>query len=209
MSHVLLVMAIIAASAAASSLPEIPTERASVRPLSPHILRYRHLWRPRPNDDPAVDDGPAWRLPSKLMAKFDTRGAVNLTAFRLLVARMEDSLLATPPRDGLETITRSYGEDLPKLTARSDNYNLFYLEDDVVGQYYAVVKRAFHRVLDLYPRIPRNVRYWLHGWANCFRLGQGIHWPVVILQSTFLDWTPCFSTAMAWTLIPAHCFALP
>ena len=170
----LIVTAATASSITTTKLPEIPIERASVRPLSPHILRYRHLWRPQPGD------APTWHLPpssGKLMAKFgagEGEGAVNLTAFRLLVARVEDELLATPPREGLATITRSYGEALPKLTARSDNYNLFYLDAPVVGQYYAAVKRGFHRVLALYG-LPR-VRYWLHGWANCFRLGQGIHW---------------------------------
>ena len=33
--------------------------------------------------------------------------------------------------------------------------------------------------------------------------------PVVILQRTFLDWTPCFFTAMAWIFIPAYCSAVP
>ena len=166
----LLLLAIGAPLAIASpALPEIPVERATVRPLSEHLLRYRKMWQ-----DTAA---PQWKLPpgGKIMAKFDTQNVVNLTAFRLLVARMEDSLLATPPREGLSTITRSYGDDLPKLTARSDNYNLFYLDDPVVGQYYAVIKRSFHRLLDLYG-LDKTRRYWLHGWANCFRLGQGIHW---------------------------------
>ena len=33
--------------------------------------------------------------------------------------------------------------------------------------------------------------------------------PVKILQSTFLDWTPCFSQLCAWIFITAYCFAIP
>ena len=36
--------------------------------------------------------------------------------------------------------------------------------------------------------------------------------PVMILQSTFLDWTLCFSqlrARMTWIFIPAYCFAIP
>ena len=37
----------------------------------------------------------------------------------------------------------------------------------------------------------------------------GCHEPVVVLQRTFLDWTPLLFTAVAWILIPACCFAIP
>ena len=33
--------------------------------------------------------------------------------------------------------------------------------------------------------------------------------PVLSLQRTFLDWTPCFPTATAWIFIPAYCCAVP
>ena len=34
--------------------------------------------------------------------------------------------------------------------------------------------------------------------------------PVVILQRTFVDWTPCFFHSQAGRiLIPAYCFAIP
>ena len=50
MAKLVIFMVVIAIAAVrntttATALPEIPTERASVRPLSRHILRLRHLWR--------------------------------------------------------------------------------------------------------------------------------------------------------------------
>lgn len=63
--------------------------------------------------------------------------------------------------------------NITPLTTRSDLYNIFFLEDAGVAWLYWLVKRAFHAYAEEYGLDLRRPWY-IHGWANCFRRGDGI-----------------------------------
>ena len=148
---------------------QIPSELLSVRGLSAHITRLipHRAGMALPMD--VRPDGAELVAP---LLKFDTAGAVNVSAFRDAVLRREGYILnTTAARKGLLSLVS--GKTV-KLTSRSDRYNIFFWDEPWVGDYYWAIKRAFHAY------IARNgvaitKPLYIHSWANCFREGQ-IKW---------------------------------
>jgi len=110
-------------------------------------------------------------------ARFDTHGTVNTSAFRDTILRLESSIIGnTKPRDGLYALIKDdSGDARPRLTSRSDRYNVFLFDEPWVGDYFWLIKRAFHKYIEAYSiAVPRPL--FIKSWANCFRRGQYINW---------------------------------
>ena len=58
------------------------------------------------------------------------------------------------------------------LIANASRYNLFYIDEPWVGDYFWLIKRAFHEYIKEYD-INIEDKLWIHSWANCFRQVSG------------------------------------
>lgn len=145
---------------------QIPTTAVSVRPLGENILR--HISASGKGLDYPTDVVYTGMEVEAPLLKFDTHKAVDDAAFRESVMLRERTLLAYTP--GREELLEIVTGNEPKLTSRSDRYNIFYWDEPWVGDYYWTIKRAFEHYIEHYNIVIDKPLY-IHGWANCFREG--------------------------------------
>eukprot|EP00937_MAST-01D_sp_MAST-1D-sp2_P007997 g7997.t1 len=104
--------------------------------------------------------------------KFDSHRAVSIEAFKEAVLRKEPDLLNAAKRPGLVGLDQS-----ETITSRSDRYNVFFWEEPWVGDYFWLIKRAFHRYIEEYGLSARiESPLFIHSWTNCLRTGQKLEW---------------------------------
>jgi len=112
------------------------------------------------------------RRKDMLFLKFDTHEKVSIEDFRDAVHRHEKDILATPLRPGLVGLDKA-----STMTSRSDRYNVFFWEEPWVGDYFWLIKRAFHQYIEAYDLKKTITKpMYIHSWANCLRKGQKLEW---------------------------------
>jgi len=140
--------------------PPVPEARGVEQlPVPEFSARHRQLQRYRDGDPAAM----ATALP-KLLRVVKLLTEHYAPAFPTGRAGFADYIPAGAEQRAL---------NITPLTTRSDLYNIFFMEDEGVAWLFWLVKRAFHAYAERY-RLDLRRPWYIHGWANCFRQGDGI-----------------------------------